>query len=40
MAEWINPEYAQVMAAYRRLQASRTDPDQKPVKAFLVPQSK
>lgn len=40
MVEWINPEYAQVMAAYRRLQVGHAEPDHKAVKVFLVPESK
>jgi hypothetical protein len=37
MADWINPRYAHVIAALRRAQARGGEPDQRPVRGFLVP---
>lgn len=38
MAEWIDPRYAELVAAWRRTQRPESrDPEPKPARAFIVP---
>ncbi|WP_272491062.1 hypothetical protein [Streptomyces pacificus] len=39
MPEWIDPRYAQLVAAWKRAQRpSSRDPEERPRRAFVVPQ--
>ncbi|MFC4611995.1 hypothetical protein ACFO9E_30095 [Streptomyces maoxianensis] len=38
MAEWIDPRYAELVAAWQRAQTPESrDPEPRPVRAFIVP---
>ena len=38
MAEWIDPRYAELVAAWKRAQAPESrDPEPRPVRGFVLP---
>ncbi len=41
MAEWIDPRYAEMVAAWKRAQQPESrDPEPKPVRGFIIPAPK